>query len=126
MKNIERNKNSKHFFDFLPENQNWFSPKEVAVIIGRSDQFVRNSFYTGKILGHISNGIAPKGEEKRVYLRVHRDAIIMYLLESANYPPEAMMEGLERLIKNRSTFQLMRLEKIIRDKLYGGGLVGTK
>lgn len=119
MKEIQRDNISKHFTDFVPSNQQWFSPKEVARIIGRSDQFVRNSFYSGKILGHLSNGIARKGEEKKSYLRVHRDAILMYLLESANYSPDAVMEGLEKLIKNRSQYQLMRLERVIRERLYG-------
>lgn len=112
------------FDDFIPPNQQWFSPKEVASIIGRSDQFVRNSFYNGKIFGHMSNGLAKKGEEKKSYLRVHRDAILIYLLESANYSPDIFMEGIEKLLRNRSQYQLMRLEKIIRERLYGEGAKG--
>ncbi len=107
-----------HFASLMPEGQEWFSPKEAGNIIGRSDQFIRDSFYTGKIMGHTSNGIAPKGEEKKSYLRVHRDAIIMYLLESANYTPESFMEGLESILSKRSDYQLMRLEKVIHDRLY--------
>ena len=112
------------FDDFIPPNQQWFSPKEVASITGRSDQFVRNSFYNGKIFGHMSNGLAKKGEEKKSYLRVHRDAILIYLLESANYSPDIFMEGIEKLLRNRSQYQLMRLEKIIRERLYGEGAKG--
>lgn len=109
---------SEHFASLVPENQEWFSPKEAGNIIGRSDQFVRDSFNTGKIMGHTSNGIAPKGEEKKSYLRVHRDAIIMYLLESANYAPDSFMENLESIVARRSDYQLLRLEKVIHDRLY--------
>ena len=42
----------------------------------------------------------------------------MYLLESANYTPESFMESLESLLMRRSDYQLMRLEKLIRDRLY--------
>lgn len=117
-----------HFASLLPKGQEWFSPKEAGNIIGRSDQFIRNSFYSGKIFGHLSNGIAPKGEEKKTYLRVHRDAIIMYLLESANYTPESFMESLESLLMRRSDYQLMRIEKLIRDRLYsnGGRYIGVR
>lgn len=107
-----------HFAHLLPKGQDWFSPKEVGAIIGRSDQFVRNCFYSGKILGHQSNGIALKGEERKTYMRVHRDALVLFLLETANYTPESFMENLESLLLNRSDYQLMRLEKLIKDRLY--------
>lgn len=110
---------SEHFSSLFPEGQEWFSPKEAGYIIGRSDQFVRNSFYSGKIFGHLSNGLAKRGEEKKTYMRVHRDAIVLFLLEYANYTPESFMQKLESVILNRSDYQLFRLEKIIKDRLYG-------
>ena len=118
MKSVDKFDSEGHFDYLFPEGRQWFSPKEAGDIIGRSDQFVRDSFYSGKILGHISNGRARKGEEKKSYMRFHRDALVMYLLESANYTPSDFVEGMERLLRNRSDYQLMRLEKIIRDKLY--------
>ena len=121
MENDIHTKYSEHFDYLFPKGQQWFSPKEAGNIIGRSDQFVRNSFYSGKIFGHLSNGIAPKGEEKKTYLRVHKDAIILYLLESANYTPESFMESLEDLLMHRSDYQLFRLEKVIKDRLYKSG-----
>ena len=80
---------------------------------------MRNSFYSGKIFGHLSNGLAKRGEEKKTYLRVNKDAIILYLLESANYSPESFMQSLESVILRRSDYQLLRLEKLIKEKLYG-------
>ena len=117
---------AEHFGSLFPKGQEWFSPKEAGYIIGRSDQFVRNSFYSGKILGHLSNGLAKAGEEKKTYMRVHRDAIVLFLLESANYTPESFMKKLEGVILNRSDYQLLRLEKVIRDRLYpNGGRLGV-
>ena len=116
---------SEHFASLVPENQEWFSPKEAGELIGRSDQFVRNSFYSGKIFGHLSNGLAKRGEEKKTYLRVNKDAIILYLLESANYSPESFMQSLESLILRRSDYQLLRLEKLIKEKLYGKGFLSA-
>ena len=108
-----------YFSSLIPNGQDWFSPKEAGNIIGRSDQFVRDSFNTGKIMGHTSNGIAKKGEEKKTYLRVHRDALVIYLLNSANYTTESFLQSIESIISRCSDYQLVRLEKIIRDRLYG-------
>lgn len=110
---------AEHFAYLFPKGREWFSPKEAGELIDRSDQFVRNSFYSGKIFGHLSNGLAKRGEEKKTYLRVNKDAIILYLLESANYSPESFMQSLESLILRRSDYQLLRLEKLIKEKLYG-------
>ena len=115
--NCDISEASEHFSPLFPKGQEWFSPKEAGYIIGRSDQFVRNSFYSGKIFGHLSNGLAKRGEEKKTYMRVHRDAIVLFLMESANYTPESFMQELESVILNRSDYQLFRLEKVIRDRL---------
>lgn len=37
-----------HFASLVPDGQEWFSPKEAGSIIGRSDQFVRDSFNNGQ------------------------------------------------------------------------------
>ncbi len=106
-----------HFEYLFPKGQEWFSPKEAGYIIGRSDQFVRNSFYSGKIMGHYSGGSA-EGEDKKSYVRVPKTALMIYLMESANYTPDYFMERLEEIIAQRSTYQLLRLEKFIKDILY--------
>lgn len=43
---------------------------------------------------------------------------MIYLMESANYTPDYFMERLEEIIAQRSTYQLLRLEKFIKDILY--------
>ena len=92
--NCDISEASEHFSSLFPKGQEWFSPKEAGYIIGRSDQFVRNSFYSGKIFGHLSNGLAKRGEEKKTYMRVHRDAIVLFLMESATIPPNPSCKSL--------------------------------
>ncbi len=118
MKNDYSIDDYEYFSSLIPKGQDWFSPKEAGNIIGRSDQFIRDSFSSGKILGHTSNGVAKKGAEKKNYLRVHRDAIVLYLLESANYTTESFIKSIETILSRCSDYQLARLEKIISDRLY--------
>ena len=103
------------FSSLLPEGQDWFSPKEIGAIIGRSDQYVRNTFYSGKIFGHLSNGLAKKGFEKKTYLRVHRSAVALYLAQSANYSSDDLIDALIQIISRLSDYQLMRLDKVMKD-----------
>ncbi len=103
-----------YFSGLLPKGQDWFSPKEIGAIIGRSDQYVRDTFYSGKILGHLSNGLAKKGKEKKSYLRVHRDAVALYLAQSANYSSDELISALSEIIGRLSDYQFVRLEKIIK------------
>ncbi len=106
------------FAELFPKDQVWFSPKEAGAIIGRSDQFVRDGFHSGKIFGHLSNWQSKHGNEKKTYLRVHRDAIVLFLIESANYTTEDFMKKLESVIMSRSDYHLLRLEKLIKERLY--------
>ncbi len=108
-------------FNFnLPQNKEWFSPKEVAAVIGKSDQYVRDCFDNQKILGHASNGRAKKGEEKRKSYWIHRDAVVLFLLETANYEPQDFTEHIVDLLKKQPTFQLKKvfswLQGLIIDK----------
>ena len=64
----------------LIEGKQWYSPKEMGSVVGRSDQYIRNLFDNQKVLGHQINGRAGKGCEKRRAYQVHRDCVILYLL----------------------------------------------
>ncbi len=68
----------------LIKGKEWYSPKEMGAVVGRSDQYIRNLFDNQKILGHQFNGRAGKGSEKRHTYQVHRDCVVLYLLETAN------------------------------------------
>lgn len=116
----EKQRSFEEFEYLFPTKQDWFSPKEVGEIIGRSDQFVRNSFHSGKIMGHQCNAFAAKGEEKRMYMLIHKTMLQLYLLETANYTSELFMERLLDVISRCSQYQLFRIEKYVKEALCTG------
>ena len=74
------------FFErFLPDGQQWFSPKEVAAILGRSDQWVRKAFEAGTIFGCSANGTRPAARQKKQYISIPRDCLLLFLATSANF-----------------------------------------
>ena len=101
----------------LPEGKEWYSPKEVGALLGRSDQYVRNLFESRKILGHQINGRADKDCEKRHTYQVHRDCVILYLLETANYEPEDFMDRMVEILQHRSEEQLESILDILEETL---------
>lgn len=105
----KKDKNLEHYAFLLPQGKEWFSPKEVGAIIGRTDQYVRDAFDNQKILGHLLSGRAVKGAEKRRSYQVHRDALLLYIAQTANYDPPDFVAYIKALLKNRSENQLMEL-----------------
>jgi hypothetical protein len=102
------------YFEFLlPPTQRWFSPKEVASIIGKSAQYVRDAFDNQKILGHTMSGRAPKGDERRKTYLIPRENLILYLMETANYSSDEFLSKLNGILNGCSTAQLLRLQKAI-------------
>lgn len=89
------------FFDpILPAGQEWFTPKEVATLLGCSDQFVRECLETGRLLGHLLSNITI-GERKRVRYQVHREGLALFLLETANYNPSDVLDRLSSALNKR-------------------------
>ncbi|MDR3144474.1 MAG: hypothetical protein LBT64_03170 [Puniceicoccales bacterium] len=111
--NIRETKSYEHFSFLLPAAKQWFSPKEMAVIIGKTDQYVRDAFDNQKILGHLFNGRAPKGAEKRKTYMIHRENVLLFLFETANFLPDDFMERLCEILGNRTVSQLLRIQKKI-------------
>lgn len=101
----------------LTEGKEWYSPKEVGALVGRSDQYIRNLFENQKILGHLSNGRADKGCEKRRTYQIHRDCVILYLLETANYEPVDFMDRLVELLGHRSEEQLEHILELLEETI---------
>lgn len=95
----------------------WFSPKEVGDILGYSDQFVRNAYFSGKIQGLCSNGSARRGEEKKTYIRIHRISIIAYLLQESNFDSKSFTEGMRQLFSCCSKYHLFLLQKMINEQI---------
>ncbi len=74
------------FFEkMLPDKKEWYSAKEVAAILRCSEQYVRDCFDNQKILGHIWNGRAKPGQEKRYRYQISRQCLVLFFMETANY-----------------------------------------
>jgi hypothetical protein len=113
-----------HFISMLPDAKQWFSPKEMAAIIGKTDQYIRDAFDNQKILGHSLNAKALRGDEKRKTYMIPREGVLLFLLETANFVPSDFMHRIEEILGNRSTHQLLILQKRLNDlvdrRLSGG------
>lgn len=96
-----------HFSELLPANQAWFSPKEVAALVGKTDQYVRDCFDNQKIFGHTSNGRAKRGREQRRSYQIHRDGVLLFLLETANYEPDDFIDRLCELVLSRPVEEML-------------------
>lgn len=87
-----------HHFDYLlPAGKEWFTPKEVAAIIGRTDQFVRDALDSRRILGH---SCSARGAQKRRTYHIHRDGLLLFLLETANYEPQDKLDRMADILKH--------------------------
>lgn len=85
------------FLEGIDPKKLWFSAKEVASILGRTDQFVRDLLDNRRLFGHALCG---RGESSRRSYQIHRTAIELYLLETANYSPDDYGRRIIRLIKS--------------------------
>jgi len=106
---------AEHFRWLLPTDRHWFSTAEVARLLHVSPQTVRDAFDNQKILGHRTNASARRGHEQRRHHKITRDAIILYLAESANYEPSDLYDHLEALFHRRSLAELDAIETRLRN-----------
>ncbi|MDR1591114.1 MAG: hypothetical protein LBR92_03950 [Puniceicoccales bacterium] len=104
-------------FSFMVPDQEWFSPKEMANIIGKTDQYIRDAFDNQKIFGHTSNGRSPRGQEKRKTYQIHRDGVLLYLLETANYSSEDFTERIVDLIRSKPDTVLRKIKSTVDNLL---------
>lgn len=102
-----------HYEHLFTTKQEWFSPKEVGYMIGRSDQYVRDAFDNQKIKGHMFSGKSKNGKEARKSYQIHKDAVLLYLVETANYDPPDFIKCIKNLLKNRSKQQLCDVKECI-------------
>ena len=74
------------FFErLLPNKKDWYTVKEAAAILGRSEQYVRDCFDNQKILGHAWNAKAKRGQERRKSYHISRAGLVLFFMETANY-----------------------------------------
>lgn len=95
----------------------WFTPKEVGSILGYSDQFVRNAFFSGKFQGINTNGIAKPGEEKKTYIRIHKTSIIEFLLKDSNFDNNSFLDGMRQIFENCSKYRLFAVQKLLNEHI---------
>lgn len=81
-------------FDFIVPRKEWHTPEEVAGYIGMGQSFVYELIEAGKLDAHGHNA----GEDLKLRRRIHRVAIIAYLLKTANYEPADYVARLCELI----------------------------
>ena len=109
-----------HFSIILPPEKEWFSPKEVASLIGRTDQYIRNCFDNQRILGHTVHGRSAPGKEQRRSYQIHRDCVMLYLMETANYEPEDYLQRVCQVVSRLSYKHLqevrLQLEKLLQSR----------
>ena len=116
---IYKQRSTEHFEFLLPSKQIWFSPKEMAEIIGRTSQYVRDAFDNQKILGHLSNGKSSIGGERRRHYLILRENVLLFLLETANYEPADFMDRVVEILTNRTISQLLILQEKISKIIIG-------
>lgn len=106
-----------HLRLLLPKNKDLFSIKEVAKIINKSPQFTRDAFRNGKILGYALKGRSLNKPQDRCAYLIHKDDIILYLLQHANHSPEERNKQMKQLLIKGSESQLKYFQKAIQTEL---------
>ncbi|WP_309382708.1 hypothetical protein [Cerasicoccus frondis] len=90
-----------HFDALLPKGKIWFNTNEVAALLGRTGQFVRDCCDTGRLHGHRITSYQSTGKLRYTY-QFHRDALQLFLLETATYEADEFIDRLAALIHARS------------------------
>jgi hypothetical protein len=98
----------------LDPKREWYSCNEAADILGVSGQFVRNCFDDQSILGH---EIGVRANKHKRYKLIHRDCLLMYLLETANYSDREFSDRLQGILKRRSNQELRLVKGWIEERL---------
>jgi len=100
---------SEFFSGLLPPGKLWFTPPEVAPLIGRTPQYIRNTINAGALMGHV----AGQDQGTRQNHRIHRHALLLYLRQSACYEPVDFLEQLAEVIATLPPYHRKQLDKIL-------------
>jgi hypothetical protein len=93
----------------IDPRQAWFTSKEVAAILNRTDQFVRDLVENGRIFGHTLNA---RGQRRKSY-QIHRIALELYLLQTANFGPDELAKSILNLIDSLPRKQADAIRRVI-------------
>lgn len=97
------------FEALLPPGQVWFTPAQAAAVLGRTAQFVRNLIEDGRLPGHLFESRPVNSRHGRTYFFVHRDALLLYLMETATYLPEDFLDRLLEVVRRRPPGELAEI-----------------
>jgi len=100
----------------LPEGKEWYTSKEAARVIGRSAQYVRDCFDNQKIMGHALNARAIAGDEKRRSYQIPRAALMLYLMETANYQDGDFAGRVGTLVDRLSPDEKQKISDRLREE----------
>lgn len=105
---------SDHLRFLLPDGKDFLSIKEVAKIINKSTQFTRDAFRNGRLLGYAFKGRSlDKSQNRSTYL-IHRDDVVIYLLNHANHAPQEFADRIVELLTKATNDQLEYFQKAIQ------------
>jgi hypothetical protein len=97
-----------NIFLHIDPAKEWFTAKEVAALLGRTDQFVRDLLEHRRLLGHALCG---RGESPRKSYQIHRKALELYLLQTANFQPEEYVQRICQLLRRLPREQRERIKE---------------
>lgn len=103
---------TEYFSVMVPPGKTWFTPPEVAPLIGRTPQYVRNAINAGVIAGHVTPGNAGG----RQCHSVHRDALLLHLRQTASYEPLDILDQLAGIIRKLPARHRRELDRLLLAK----------
>lgn len=95
----EKTRAAGHYEALFENEKVWYTSKEAAKLLGMSVQFVRDAFESQELMGQeISSRADSAGRRMKL---IHRDCLLMYLMQTANYTPLDFVNKIKRLILRR-------------------------
>lgn len=94
----------------LPKNQAWFTIQEIAVLLGKSDTFIRGLIESKCLMAHVIE----KGLRK--HYRIPRRNLLLFLVETATYDPSMFLDRLMSVVKGCNLEQRLALQKALTVK----------
>ena len=99
---FEKSANYIFFEQLLSDKKAWYTVKEIAAILGKSEQYVRDCFDNQKMLGHVWNAKAKRGKEKRCTYHISRKCLVLFLMETANFDVNDFLNRMNAVAHKRT------------------------
>lgn len=93
--------------ELLPKHQAWFTIQEIAVLLGKSDTFIRGLIESKCLMAHVIE----KGLRK--HYRIPRRNLLLFLVETATYDPSMFLDRLMSVVKGCNLEQRLALQKAL-------------